>query len=324
MAIAETGTESHAAGLNESVRAYAGADLSDFVSKLNFNEKQVVQGLGWFSIGLGLAEIATPGLLSLIIGTKKRPFLMSLFGAREMVTGAGILTSEDPAPWLWARVLGDLMDLSALGAALFAQRKAKLRTLAATAAVAGVTAIDVVCAQKASARPIRLQKTVAINRSPQELYGFLRQFDQYPKFMKRVSSVRMDGGRMLHWEAPGLGGQKLEWDTEITEDRPNELIQWRSVDGSWLQNWGNIRLEESPGGHGTIVKVEMNYKPSGTIATAVATLLGKAPGLQLQEDLRRMKRLLETGEIPTIIGQPSGNPARRKIGEMPGKVQGPA
>ncbi len=313
MAIAESGIESPSAGFNGSAATYTRVGSPEWIAQLNFDEKQAAQALGWFSIGLGLAEIATPGLLSLITGTKKRPFLMSLFGAREIAAGAGILTSNDPAPWLWARVLGDLMDLSALGIALFGQRKARLRTLAATAAVAGVTAVDLICAQKASARPVRLHKVISLNRSPEEVYRFLRQFDQYPKFMKRISSVRMDRERRVHWEVDGPTGQKLQWDTEIINQTPNELIEWRSVNGSWLKNWGIIRLEQSQGGHGTVVKVEMNYQPSGTIAAAVAALLGQAPALQLREDLRRMKQLVETGEIPTTTGQPAGNQTRRTL-----------
>lgn len=77
--------------------------------------------------------------------------------------------------------------------------------------------------------------------------------------------------------------------------------------------FGNVRFERAPGGHGTVVRVELTYEPVGTIATAVAALQGKAPGLQLQEDLRRMKQLIETGEITTTTGQPSGGNLRQSI-----------
>ena len=144
MAIAETGTESRASASSGAAVQNGGAAVADWIQNLDFDEKQVAQGLGWFSIGLGLAEVATPGLVARIAGTRKRPLLMSLFGMREIAAAAGILTSEDPTPWLWSRVLGDLLDLSAVGIALFTPRKMKLRTLAATVAVAGVTALDMV------------------------------------------------------------------------------------------------------------------------------------------------------------------------------------
>ncbi len=313
MVIAETAAESRPSAMSESARNKGGAAIAQWIQKLDLDEKQVAQGLGWFSIGLGLAEVAAPGLLAALMGTKKRPFLMTLFGVREITAGAGLLTSQDPAPWLWSRVVGDMMDLSALGVALLAQRKTRLRTLAATAAVAGVTALDLVCAQKASARPLRIQKAISINRSPEEAYRFWHQFEQYPRFMKRVSSVQPQGERRLHWVAQGPEGKPLEWDAEIVEDRPNELIQWRSADSSWLCHWGNVRFERAPGGRGTVVRVEMSWEPAGMLAAAAAGLLGKAPALQLQEDLRRMKQLIETGEIPTTTGQPSGGHPRQSV-----------
>src|SRR5579884_1210702 len=253
MVIAETGAESHPSNMSESATK-DGAAIAQWIQKLDLDEKRVAQGLGWLSIGLGLAEVAAPGLLAALMGTKKRPFLMTLFGVREITAGAGLLTSQDPAPWLWSRVVGDMMDLSALGVALLAQRKTRLRTLAATAAVAGVTALDLVCAQKASARPLRIQKVISINRSPEEAYRFWRQFEQYPKFMKRVSSVQPQGERRLHWVAQGPAGKRLEWDAEIVDDRPNELIQWRSAGSSRLGHCGNVRFDRAPGGRGTVVR----------------------------------------------------------------------
>lgn len=113
---------------------------------------RLAQALGWFSIGLGLAEAIAPRAMSRIIGLGENyPRLMPLMGVREIATGVGLLTSTDPTPWLWMRVAGDAVDLSLLGAALTDDDSRKGCVLRTTAAVAGVTALDVLSAVQHSA-----------------------------------------------------------------------------------------------------------------------------------------------------------------------------
>lgn len=104
--------------------------------------------LGLFSLGLGLAEVAAPRSLARLTGVRFSPALIRAYGLREIAAGIGILTARRPAAWLWGRVAGDALDLATLGAAYAeAGGRDRDRVTAATAAVAGVTALDVICAR---------------------------------------------------------------------------------------------------------------------------------------------------------------------------------
>jgi uncharacterized membrane protein len=154
---------------------------------------------------------------------------------------------------------------------------------------------------------IHVEKTSTILTSPEQLYRFWRRFDNLPCFMWHVESVQTTGGGRSHWKAKGPLGTMVEWDAEITEDRENELIAWRSLEGSRLPNDGCVRFRRIPGGRGTEVHVMLNYSaPLGKLGATMAKVVGKEPGQQIEEDLRRLKSLMEAGEIPTTEGQTSG------------------
>jgi uncharacterized membrane protein len=141
-------------------------------------------------------------------------------------------------------------------------------------------------------------QTIVVNREPEDVYQFWLRFDQFPRFMHHLQqvSVRKDG--TSHWQAYGPGGQVWEWDAEIVENRPNELITWRSRPGGDVTNEGSVRFERAPGGRGTLVRVNLRYAPPvGMVGAAVATLLGREPGWEVREDLRRFKQVIETGEV---------------------------
>lgn len=114
------------------------------------NEKNLAGALGWFSIGLGLAELVAPRSLERFLGVENRSGLIRLFGVREIAAGVGILSQQRRAPWLWARVGGDGLDLAALGSALTADNRKKGRVAFAIVAVAGVTALDIFCGRSLS------------------------------------------------------------------------------------------------------------------------------------------------------------------------------
>lgn len=107
----------------------------------------VARGLGWFSIGLGLAECLMPQTMTRAVGLTGKEDLLRGFGLREIATGIGILSSKDPQPWIWGRVAGDVLDLGALSAGLHRDNPHRLGTVAAMLAVAQVTAIDIACAR---------------------------------------------------------------------------------------------------------------------------------------------------------------------------------
>jgi uncharacterized membrane protein len=161
-------------------------------------------------------------------------------------------------------------------------------------------------------RGVHVEKTITILTSPAHLYRFWRRFDNLPCFMWRVQSVQTTSDRRLHWVAQGPLGKTVEWDAEIVEDRENELIAWRSLEGARLPNDGCVRFRQAPGGRGTELHVMFNYDPPlGKLGGTVAKLFAAEPGQQLGEDLHRLKCFIEAGEIPTTEGQPSGRIAMR-------------
>lgn len=274
-------------------------------------DERLANALGWFSIGLGVAEVIAPGGLARLIGidddARTRAILRG-YGLRELAAGAGILATERPAGWLWSRVAGDMLDLSSLGKAMASSDNDRIRLSVAVAAVAGVTALDVLCAQQLSSNApyrwgasrdgrIRVAKSVTINRSPEETYRFWRDFERLPKFMDHLEYVTVSGNRS-HWKAKGPAGRTVEWDAEITQDEPNSLIAWRSLEGARVPNNGQVRFERAAGNRGTIVRVEIEYCPPGGAAAALAAkLFGEEPMQQLDDDLRHFKQILEIGEV---------------------------
>jgi uncharacterized membrane protein len=279
--------------------------------------QRLAGGLGWFSIGLGVATLAAPRLLARTIGVPDRgaaPTVLRLVGAREIACGLGLLSRRYPAGWTWGRVAGDVMDLALLGSALGARRARPARIATAAAAVAGATALDALAARRlgrqdgATALPspehaVAVRKVVTINAPREQIYRFWRDFTNLPRFMHRLESVETPGERRSRWRARGPGGMVVEWEAEVVDDKPNELIAWRSLPGSRLSHAGIVRFTPAPRGRGTEVAVELAYTPpGGTLGARAARLVGRAPEQELQEDLRRLKRLMETGDIVVSEG----------------------
>jgi len=156
---------------------------------------------------------------------------------------------------------------------------------------------------------IHVEQSMLINKPAEELYRYWRDFNNLPAIMTHLISVQTNGDRRSHWvaKAPAIAGGQVEWDAEITADEPNSLIGWRSLPGSQVDHVGQIRFEKALGDRGTNVHVFMDYiPPAGKLGHWVATLFGEAPGRQMRDDLRNFKRVMETGEIPTTVGQPRG------------------
>ena len=155
--------------------------------------------------------------------------------------------------------------------------------------------------------PIRIVKAITVNRTPDEVYGAWRDFEQLPRFMTHLESVAVTGERTSRWKARAPGGS-VEWDAEIVDDRPGELIAWRSLPGAEVPSSGSVRFAPAPGDRGTEALVELEYTPpAGKAGELVAKLLGKEPATQLADDLRRFKQILETGEIVRSDGAPGGH-----------------
>jgi uncharacterized membrane protein len=161
---------------------------------------------------------------------------------------------------------------------------------------------------------VEITQSLTINKPRHELYQFWRQLENLPRFMQYLEEVKQTGDRRSHWAAripkDLLFKKKLgtiEWDADIVQEEENVRIAWRSLPGSDLQNAGEVYFTDAPANRGTVVRATIAYQPpAGAVGKLAAKLLNPAFATLVRQDLRRFKRLMEAGEIPTIIGQPSG------------------
>ncbi|HEX8687770.1 MAG TPA: SRPBCC family protein, partial [Pyrinomonadaceae bacterium] len=161
---------------------------------------QLARGLGWFSIGLGLAELLAPRGVAKVAGMRGNTALIRLFGLREIASGVAIFAQgRRPKEALWARVAGDALDLACLGAAYATPENDKARLTFATANVLAVTALDVLCAQQLSADEdgartqrgkVPVNKSIVVNASAEEVYSYWRDLENLPRFMRYLESVQ--------------------------------------------------------------------------------------------------------------------------------------
>lgn len=302
--------------------ARSGRSSTDESATYGRRGERLAHGLGWFSLALGTGALLAPRSLARLIGVQEHAALLRAIGVRELASGAGILGQRRPAGWMKSRVAGDAMDLTLLGVGLRRSNPNRGRTLAAVAAVAGVFALDLLASRQLSrGRPrsagpgasrlaggrIAFTKGIAVNATPAQCYALWRDFEGLPRFMKHLEEVRMTGDRRSHWVARGPAGTRIEWDAETTADVRDTQIAWRSLPGSSIESEGSVSFEPAPADRGTVVRVNLRYRPpAGAAGSIVARLFGQDPLVQVPEDLRRFKRLVETGEVPTIEGQSHG------------------
>jgi uncharacterized membrane protein len=269
--------------------------------------------LGVFSIGLGLAQVLAPQTMSKICGiddAEGNTPVMRALGMREITHGIAVLSKQQPEKAMWSRVAGDALDLALLGKVMANPQNHRGRTLFATANVLAVTALDVMAAKQLSMQPktianagadagiIRTKRSITVNRPVEEVYAFWHDFENFPQFMRHLESVTVTGERRSHWVVKAPAGRTVEWDADTIEDRTNELISWRSAEGSSVYNAGSVRFMPAPGGRGTEVRVDLAYDPPfGKLGSKVAMLFREQPGQQVMDDLRHFKQVMETGEI---------------------------
>ena len=289
--------------------------------------ERLARGLGWFSVGLGMAEVIAPNSLSRLIGVhgERTKETLRAFGAREIGNGLAILADPRRAAWMWSRVGGDALDLGYLLNQLGRTDGDRQRVMRAMTAVGAVTALDALCALQLSrhgthpevaqrrerSRAVKIERVVTINKPIEEVYRFWRTLENLPRFMRHLESVETIGPRRSRWRAKAPAGLTVEWEAEILQDRENEWIAWRSVEGSQIENSGSVRFQPAPGARGTEVRVQLQYAPpAGAVGRAVARLFGGEPDWQIREDLHRFKQLMEAGEIPISDGPSLRRPAR--------------
>lgn len=143
-------------------------------------------------------------------------------------------------------------------------------------------------------------RTITVNLPRQQVYAFWRDFRNLARFMENVEAVTPGDGNTSHWVVKAPAGRTVEWDSVLTADVPGELLAWESVEGADIRNTGRIEFRDAPPGRGTEVTATIVYDPpGGDLGKLIAKLFQKEPKVQARRDLRRLKQLLETGEIST-------------------------
>src|SRR6185436_7275227 len=146
---------------------------------------------------------------------------------------------------------------------------------------------------------LRVDKAVVIQRPVAEVFSYWKRLENLPRFMSHVESVTVEDDTHSHWKVKTLGGKCVEWDAEIIDVRENEMISWRSIPGSEINNAGSVWFSALPDGKATEVRVALKYVPPGGTAGAIlATLFGNDAETEIEEDLNRLKSLLESGQAP--------------------------
>jgi uncharacterized membrane protein len=168
-------------------------------------------------------------------------------------------------------------------------------------------------ASVAANQGVKVELSMTINKPREEIYRFWRNLENLPRFMRHLESVTVQGDKRSHWKAKAPAGVTVEWDAEIINERPNELIAWRSLPGADVDNAGSVHFQAAPGGRGTEVQVTLKYDPpAGQAGALIAKIFGEEPSQQIEDDLRRFKQMMEAAAIPTSAGQPSGPASIRK------------
>jgi uncharacterized membrane protein len=219
------------------------------------------------------------------------------------------------------------MDLALLRRALTSPRADHNRVAAATAAVAGIAAVDALCStrltaeadtpRQAEAMPqsseVHARAAVTVNAPVAEVYAFWEDFQNLPRFMGDFASVELSGDRRSRWSLTAPAGITLDWDIEITDATPMQRIAWQTVEGTALNASGEVRFRTAPGGRGTEVVFDAMFSPpGGELGRKIAGFFAEALGTKVGSDLRRCKQLVELGEIvhsdDSVI--PGPNPAQ--------------
>ena len=158
-------------------------------------------------------------------------------------------------------------------------------------------------------RGTKVEKSVTIDRPASELYAFWRNFENLPQFMTHLESVSAAGPNRTHWVVKAPAGTSVSWDAEVYNDKPGELIAWRTLEGSQVASAGSVRFEETAPDT-TTVSVSLKYDPpGGKLGSYIAGLFGENPEQQVEEDLRLFKQLMESMKVADAGGQTTGRGA---------------
>lgn len=290
----------------------------------------LVKGLGTASLGLGLSEVLAPARVAELAGvndTGRSRFVIRALGLRECGHAAALLFGSNKL--VWTRVAGDALDLALLLVGVANRpRGHRGRGTVSAVALAGIAGADLYTALRttsdgstgrhANAPHHRmLRAAVTVHRPPEDVYRFWRDLENLPSFMYHLKSVTAESADRSHWVANAPIGQSVQWHAQITEDEPQKRIAWQSLPGSTVENGGSVVFTPAPGG-GTEVRVTLSYHiPGGLLGKAAASVFGESPEQQVNDDLRRLKQLLETGQVLRSDGSPDGTAAFSQMHQRP-------
>jgi len=146
------------------------------------------------------------------------------------------------------------------------------------------------------ARAVEFDKTIHIQAPVEEVFRYFSDYEKLPRFMTHLKEVRDLGNGRYHWVAEGPGGISMSWDAEVTQSIPNKLLAWRSASGSRVDTEGVVRFDQTSNG-GTRLSIRMWYKPpAGVLGHYVAALFGADPKSEIDDDMVRLKSLVELGK----------------------------
>lgn len=279
-------------------------------------------GLGWFSIGLGLAQVLAPGRVARPLGLQGHERLVQVCGLREIVCGIGVLTTRgaDRAPWMAARVMGDILDIAAVSAGT-ASGPAEGRAAggSALAGLAGIAALDAACAQalatersprgdqrRATGGPTaddpEVEQVILIERPTAEIADLVRRPETLAAVAGFHADVRVAGDR-TEWSVPKARGLVRPWTMRLDRD-DDQAVRWISEDGGLISSIAFHLLETD---RGTALRLHVRFDPpGGMLGRAAVSLLGPTtPKAFVMKTLHFLKSLALTGEVPTTEGQPA-------------------
>jgi uncharacterized membrane protein len=149
-----------------------------------------------------------------------------------------------------------------------------------------------------------VSERITIGVPREALYRYWRNFSNLPRFMRHLVAVRVVNERRSHWMAQAPAGRIVEWDAEVVEDTPGQVLRWRSLPGADVTNFGSVRFADASAGQATEIEVELQYvPPAGSLGAAIARYTGEEPQWQMADDLRRLKQLVEASELRLELAQ---------------------
>lgn len=283
--------------------------------------------VGVASAGVGLAQLVATKVAAARAraDSSRASTLLTAVGARAL--GHSVAELVRPSRSTWTTRVRNAVGVATLRRALehrSGERRRRRRTAVAAGAV-GLGAVGAVTAARSRSQrdgerpgPQEVTASVTVNKGPDEVYAFWRDFTQLPHFMHHLQSVTANNDGSWHWVANAPVKRSVAWDADVTVDEPGQRISWKSRPGADVDNSGTVHFAAAPGDRGTEVRVSLQYgMPAGKVGAIVARLLGEQPQQQVDDDLRRFKQVLETGQVVRSDRSPSGTAARQQTRQRP-------